>query len=177
MPGPGFGPPPGGPRGFGGPGGPRGPRGGMFHPDMRYHFRPTRPPAGGYVGVTGDTTSEAISGYYLNTKLTFRHAIRRKGIIAGTFLGIRRLTSGSLRYEAFAGKLATYDKQLSQKRITSIQCKKRKMSAAKKFNRYLLKIGYYDIYEYNSAMEDFAKSIGMTYINDVNPSPERGRAR
>ncbi|MDE5888425.1 MAG: hypothetical protein K2H20_00220, partial [Bacilli bacterium] len=104
MPGPGFG----GPRG----GGPRsgGPRGGMFHPDMRYHFKPTRPPAGGNVAVTGDSTSETLSSYYVNTKLTFRHAIRKKGIIAGTFLGIRKLTSGTLRYESFAGRLATYDK-------------------------------------------------------------------
>ncbi len=170
MPGPGFGPPP-GRRPMGGP------RGGMFHPDMRYHFKPTRPPAGGHVAVTGDTTSEVLSSYYVNAKLTFRHAIKRRGIIAGTFLGIRKLTSGSLRYEAFAGRLATYDKQLAENRITKIQCNKRKMDAAKKYNRYLLKTGYYDIYEYNSAMEEFASSIGMRYINDVNPSPERGRSR
>lgn len=167
-------PPPGGGRGFGGPmGGPRG-----FHPDMHYHFRPIRPPAGGHVSLGDDPTiSSCVARFKVDTKLTFKHAIQKKGIIAGTFLGIRRLTSGKLRYESFAGKLATYDKQLSQKRITALQCKKRKMDAAKKYNRYLLKSGFYDIYEYNSAMSTFAKSIGMTYINDVNPSPERGRSR
>ncbi len=173
MPGPGYGPP----RGGRGPRGPMGgPRGG-WHPDVRYHFRPTRPPVTGNVMVEGATASERLASYYVNTELTFRHAIQKKGFLAGTFLGIRKLTSGQLRYESFAGKLATYDKQLAQGRITEIQCKKRKIDAAKKYNRYLLKTGYFDIYEYNSAMTDFAKTLGMNYINDVNPSPERGRSR
>ncbi len=163
-PGPGFGGPP---PGFGGPP----PR---FNPNAHYHFHPTPSPLGGYVSDGDDAWISTISKMWTNTVFTFKQAIQRKGIIRGIPLAMRRMTSGQLRAHSLEGKLAVYDKQFSEHRITERQCKKRKMDAAKKFNRYLLRTGYYTINEYNYYMQEFAQSIGVNYINDVHT---QGRTR
>lgn len=168
-------------------GGPRGPMGGMYGPVGPMmprmgnvgsnYFRPggpNRPAAGGHVEVGGMTFTESLTYKYFHVKDTFSCAIRRAGIIGGIFLAPRILVSGSLRYDSFVGKIATYDKQLSENRITPNQCKERKMLAARKYYRYLLKTRYITQEEYDAYMKDYATSINVTYVNDVN---QRGRGR
>lgn len=159
-------PPHGGPRGgFGGP--PRGNvRGPMMGPDAHYYYKPITPGPIGNVPNGGETLSETLAGYASNTKSTFEQAFVNRGFFGGIITGIRRLTSGQLRYNSFVGKIATYDRQLAEGRITSEQCKKRKLQAAKKFNEYLLKIGYINKYDYQIKMEEFANQLGVNYIND-----------
>lgn len=178
MPGPGF-PPPRGGRGSRGPmGGPRGRFGPMMGSMAHYYFRPTRPAPGGYVATGGDRLTDTIVDMQCETEFTFRHAMRRNGILGGFACGIRKLTSGGLRHNSFVSKISLCDKLLAEGRITKEQCLRRKMEAAKKYNRYLLKCGYYNVYDYQDAMEDFAKSIGVNYVDDVHtPENERGRSR
>lgn len=159
-------PPHGGPRGgFGGPqrGNIRGP---MMGPEAHYYYKPITPAPTGNVLSGGETLSETLASYTSNTKTTFEQAFVNRGIFGGIITGIRRLTSGQLRYSSFVGKIATYDRQLAEGRITSDQCKIRKMQAAKKFNGYLLKIGYINKYDYQLKMEEFANQLGVNYIND-----------
>lgn len=175
MPGGPMGGPMGGPRGPMGPmGGPRGPMGNV---GINY-FRPggpNRPAAGGHVDVGGKTFTESLIHKVLNVKDTFHFSIKRKGLIGGIFLAPRILISGSLRYDSFVGKTATYDKQYNENRITEQQCKERKMIAARKYHRYLLKTGYITQDEYNRAMDSYASSIGVNYVNDVDPQQSRSR--
>lgn len=171
------------PRPFGhGPGGPWGPGpGGPFGPVNvgSNYFRPggpNRPALGGHVEVTGQSFTDSLVSKYFYLKRTFSKSIERKGIIGGIFLGARYLTSGSLRYDSFVGKIATYDKQLSENRITENQCKERKMMAARTYYRYLRKIGYLNQEEYVEKMNEYAKSINVNYVNDSNQQT-RGRSR
>lgn len=168
MPEGGFPPPPPPPRG----GRPRGP---MMGPMSHYYFRPTRPAPGGYVGTDGDRITDAYTEMQLSASLTFRHAMRRNGFVGGLACGIRKLTSGGLRHNSFVSKITLYDRQLAEGRITKEQCLRRKMQAAKKYNGYLLKCGYYNLYDYQSEMEAFANSIGVNYIDDVHTQGRRTR--
>ncbi len=179
MPRPGFGPPPGGPRGFGGPhgpwgGGPRGFGGGFGGP--RGPWIPARPAPGGYVATNNESITDTLVDMELGTRFTFSHAIRRNGIIGGIACGIRKLTSGGLRHNSYISKLSLYDKQFAENRITKEQCLRRKMQAAKKYNGYLLKCGYYNLLDYQEAMNSFADSIGVDYIDDVHQQ-DYGRQR
>lgn len=172
------------PRPFGpGPRGPMGPGPG-FGPgpgNVGYnYFRPggpNRPAPGGHVEVTGKTVTESIAAKIYKLKDTFAQAIERKGIVGGIFLGARVLTSGSLRYHSFVGKVAMYETQLKENRITENQCKERKMMAAKKYYGYLFKNGYIDRKEYRESMSKYAKSISVNYVDDYSTQQTQGRSR
>lgn len=171
------------PRPFGhGPGGPWGPGpGGPFGPVNvgSNYFRPggpNRPAPGGYVDITSANIVESTIAKYYDVKSTFKETIRKKGIVGGVFLGARYLTSGSLRYDSFVGKIATYEKQFVEGRITSVQFNERRMIAARTYYRYLRKIGYLNQEEYVEKMNEYAKSINVNYVNDSNQQT-RGRSR
>lgn len=172
-----------GPRGPRGPmGGGRGPMGGprgpMMGPMAHYYFRPTHPAPGGYVGSSSDRVTDVLVDMYMGVNLTFRHAMRRNGVLGGFACGIRKMTSGNLRHNSFVSKVALCDRLLAEGRITKEQCLRRKMQAAKKYNGYLLKCGFYNLYDYQSEMTAFANSIGVNYVDDVHtPDNARGRAR
>jgi len=161
MPGSGFGPGPGGlPPGF--------------NPNAHYHFRPTMRPMTGYVPDGDDALVGTISRMWINTNFTFKQAFQRKGIVRGLPLAFRTLISGDLRKQAFEGKLAVYDKQYGENRITDAQCKIRKVNAAKKYYGYFLKTGYFTLNEYQYYVNKFANSLGVQYIDDVHT---HGRVR
>ncbi len=167
----GFPPPPGGPHGpMGGPG--RGPWGPMSH----YYFRPTHPAPGGLDVSTSSSISDILTDVDMTIRSAFSQGKLRKGGLGGIGIGIRKLTSGALRENSFVSKLKLCDKQLAENRITEEQCKRRKMHAAKKYYGYLLKIGFYELYEYHGAMHAFADQLNVEYVDDVhgNNGPQNG---
>lgn len=169
---PGFRPGPMGPYGPG----PRGPYGpGNVGSNYFRPGGPNRPAPGGHVEVAGGTFTDKIISKIYNARRVFSKSIERKGIIGGIFVGARYFTSGSLRYDSFAGKIAAYDKQKLENRITDEQCKERKMMAARTYYRYLRKIGYLDQEEYISKMSEYAKSINVNYVSDNQQMQRRGR--
>lgn len=176
MPGPGG---PRGPRGFG----PRGFMGGRLGPENvgSNYFRPggpNRPAPGGYVDTNayGANIVERAVIKYIDIKNNVKTFVKKKGIVGGIITVGRYFTSGSLRYDSFVSKVAFYDKLKSENRLTEIQCKERKMLAARKYYRYLRKIGYLTLDEYNKSMSKYAESINVKYINDVEQQTQ-GRTR
>lgn len=155
--------PPGGPRGPRGPRG-MGPRFNRPFPHFNYNI-PEMPRTPGT--PVGTTMVETFTDMEINTKEKFKRTIKRHGVISGTIKGFRTILSGGLRHQVYLGRLETIDMQLSEKRLTKAQALKRKMDAAKKYNRYLLKIGYLTREEYTTELENFAKSIGVNYIDDT----------
>lgn len=172
------------PRPFGpGPRGPMGPGPG-FGPgpgNVGYnYFRPggpNRPAPGGYIDITSANIVQSTISKYYNSKALFKSTIRKKGLLGGIVLGARYLTSGSLRYDSFLGKVSMYEKQFIEGRITGIQFNERRMLAAKKYYGYLRKIGYLDQNEYVEKMNDYAKSINVNYVDDYSTQQTQGRSR
>lgn len=170
------------PRPFpGGPmGGPRGPMGGPMMGGPRFnrpfpHFDYNIPSAPRQQGVpVGTSMVTTFTHMQIDAGVTFHHAIKRKGKIGGVITGFRIILSGGLRNQIFQGRMETIDMQLAENRITASQAKKRKMDAAKKYNRYLLKTGYINREEYVYGMQQFAEKIGVQYVDDTQ---DRTRTR
>ena len=80
-----------------------------------------------------------------------------------------------MKEEMFKAKCATADDLLKSNRITSAECIKRKMDAAKVFYSYLQKIGCITAEEYDAQMSEFANSVGGTYTPQNNNTNRRTR--
>ncbi len=167
MPGPRFG-------GHGRP--PFGPPGG---PGFRFnrpfpHFDYNIPSAPRQQTVPVGTTMVATFTYGQISMAETMHIARlKKGKVGGIVTGLRMIFSGGIRNQAFQGRMATIDMQLAENRLTKEQANKRKIDAAKRYNRYLLKIGYITREEYVYGMEKFAEKIGVRYVDDTQQQTQQ----
>lgn len=147
-----------------GPGGPRGPRFNRPFPHFDYNI-PSAPRHNDLPG--GTSIVSTFTSMQIDTAQVFHRAIKRKGKVGGILTGFRIILSGGLRNQIFQGRMQTIEMQLEENRLTENQAKKRKIDAAKKYNRYLLKTGYITHEEYVYGMEKFADKIGVKYIDDT----------
>lgn len=153
-------------RRMGGPmGGPMGPRFNRPFPHFDYNI-PSAPRQNAIPG--GTSIVATFNKMNINAAETFKQAkIRTGSRVLGTLVGLRILTFGGIRNQLFVGRMSMIDMQVAEGRLTENQGKKRKMDAAKKYNRYLLKTGFINRAEYSYGMEKFAEKIGVRYVDDT----------
>ena len=155
-----------GPRRFGGPSG--GPRRGARTTYINGHAINHYAPAVGGKSLSPTTSPmEAYITYTGNIQRNFKYSIQKKGILAGTLIGVRYYLTNSFHSSAFRNRLIAAQRAFELGKIDEHQLAVRKMQAANIYYSYLRKIGYYDDKDFTAEMHLFAMDNGITY-NDTN---------